>query len=295
MMVKRIAGIAAVVAALVSFAGVLSADVVRPVALSATAEGEIFILHRYGGLYRADPAKRKIWRVRESFGAWQPIAMTVVDDGEQVYVTQHWPVRTDRSLFRLARYDGRTGNRTGDWKASIPFSTGVAVPTAQQAFVAAHHEGEILRLDLSNDGATPRRFVRFWHAQGLGALVFERVEGRLWVVDTGRGRILSAGSDGEPIGEVALDRSYPVALAVDPERHRLFILDGAGRRILVVNLRADTLQAETFAELRGAKDPLGLTVDGAGVVWVGDARTGRLLSFDQEGKFLRWLQLTMPP
>lgn len=298
-MSRRIAGIAAAVATMAFFGGAVSADLVRPIALSASADGQIFVLHRYGGLYRVDPAQGRLWRVRESFGAWQPIDMTVADDrGQvQVFVTQHWPVRTDRSLFRLARYDGQTGDRTGDWKGSLPFSTGVAVPASRQtmAYVVAHQENEIFTLDLTKPAATPRRVVRFWHTRGLGALAFDRTEDRLWVADTGRGRVLSVGLDGEPAAEVVGDSSFPVALAVDSSRRRLYILDNARRRILAVDLMADSPRAEAFAELTGVRDPLGLTVDRRGIVWVGDAHTGRLLSFDQEGRFLRWLRLTMPP
>lgn len=280
-------------------AGSSDAEPVRPIAIVAMADGDLMILHRHGALLRVDPREPRLVKLPAPFGPWQPLDMAVaVEQGhEYIYMTQYWPVRTERSLYRLARYDAATGKVTASWMAGLPFSTGVTVPADGEGslvYVAAHLEGEIFKLDVSRSTTSPHRVVRFWEAERLGALAFDPTEQNLWVIDSGRGILLSVSIDGGRERRVPGDLAFPVALAVDAERRRLFVLDNVRRQVQVVDLDAEKLSMGLFAEIEGAEDPTGLAVDGSGVVWVGDARTGRLYAFNSDGKFLRRLRLEMP-
>lgn len=276
-------------------------ELVRPIALAVDGQGRILILHRYGGIYRADPRLGRLSTVRPSLGPWQPLDMALANVGgrDALFVTQRWPVRKDGELFRLARYDAASGEETGAWTAAMPYTVGVAVSSAGRgavAYLAASSEREVARLDLANRSATPQRVLRLWQAKRLSALAFDEERDRLWVADDGGGELTSFGTDGE-VARTVEGLALPVALVVDAPRRRLLVLDNADERVLSVDLGRESSRPEVLIDLDDdvdADDPLGLAVDSTGTIWVGDADEGLLLSFDAEGRFLRWMRLRAP-
>lgn len=115
--------------------------------------------------------------------------------------------------------------------------------------------------------------------------------GRLFVADAGGRSVLVFGADGAPLFSIGGPEllEYPVFLALDETRDRIYVSDSRAHRIVVFDLKGNYIRS--FGEW-GPQDgnfygPQGMAVDKNGNLYVADMFNARVQVFDAEGNFVR--------
>lgn len=114
-------------------------------------------------------------------------------------------------------------------------------------------------------------------------------EGRVWVADTGAHLIHVFDLERRRIDYIQeIDRQpldYPVGLAIDAQRQRLYVADASQDRIYVLDYNG-TLVSE-WQPPGGFRRPAGMAVGRTGNLYVADALAGEVVVFSPEGQFLQ--------
>jgi len=114
------------------------------------------------------------------------------------------------------------------------------------------------------------------------------VSGMIYVADAGSGKIAVFTPDGEYKTSFFLNDSRIVALAINESFGRLYALDRARHRVIVLSLEGQQLfEFGSQGDDNGQFNiPLGIAVDKQGSVYVLDNGNFRVQVFDPDGKYL---------
>lgn len=264
------------------------ASPLQPIALAAERSGGVVILDRDGGLYRFDPRSGHTSTVVAKIDGFRQVDLAVTSDGGEtaVYITQYRRGSDAASILRLVRYtlDGR---RTGLWYAvSQDLFAGVAV-RGEVAYLVGSLTREVTRVTIGGDRAR-RRFLTGLPGSGRpGPIALDPRSGAIFVGDIGefgRGAVYRTDVEGSRPARILGELGQPLALAVDPGRDRLLILDAHRGEVRTLALGADRLDPEPWVVLEDWKEPAGLAVSDSGTVWVGDGGLGTLTEISSEGR-----------
>lgn len=269
-------------------AGAAGASQPRPIAIAAERSGGVVILDRDGGLYRFDPPSGRTRTVVSRMNGFTPVDLTLASHGGEtaVYVTQYRRGSDAASILRLARYS-LDGRGTGSWfSVSRDFFAGVAV-RGEVAYLVGSLTREVTRVTVGGDRAK-RRFLTGLPASGRpGPIALDPRSGAIFVGDIGefgRGAVYRTDVEGSQATRILGKLGQPLALAVDPGRDRLLILDAHRGVVRTLALSGDRLDPEPLVVLEDWKEPAGLAVAESGTVWVGDAGLSTLTEISSEGR-----------
>ncbi len=116
----------------------------------------------------------------------------------------------------------------------------------------------------------------------------EGPDGTLYVADAGSNKVAVYDPDGKYRTAYVIKNGKPVALSINDDLKRIYVVDRANHRVVVMGLDGTFLFA--FGSRGGADGmfniPLDITVDRRGRVYVLDAGNFRVQIFTADGKFL---------
>lgn len=113
------------------------------------------------------------------------------------------------------------------------------------------------------------------------------VDGRVFVLDTGNGRILEVAEDGT--GARILDVPLSEAMAITAHNGKLYVANSTAGTILVVDPSGSTEREIQPQEVPSGEKPLrpiGIAVAPGGDIYLSDADNHRVLKLDPDGRFL---------
>ena len=160
-----------------------------------------------------------------------------------------------------------------------------AMPNADDAAVLNTETG-VVQLGFAEKSPTLDLSYSLHQPRGLAIAP----NGRIYVADTGRHRVMYFNSDGEMLGGFggpgdgtfrmrnphAIDVSDTIAVVTDTGHNRIQVFEPDGKHIR--NLDGKTL---------GLRGPEGVAIDDAGHIWVADTHNHRVLCLDDHGQVLR--------
>lgn len=282
----------------VALAGVVE---VRPSALGSLRSGDLVVLAAEQGLFLLSPVTGRVQTVVGGFGQYeaQDTVGAFLDGSDAIFVTMNPRVNRGAGRAQLVRYNA-AGVRTGAWLVprSLVQLGGVAVDEKKKlVYVANRQPAEIYKLDLvrSPRSGTLVRVASVQGADYLGSAVLDAQRGRLLIADPFLGRVfaydLASGRSEsllEKLGGVS-------AIALDTSGDRLFIADATGNRVLAADLASKAPAAKLFAQAKEFNELIGVTLNDAGGVWVGDGAQKAVFRLSSSGQLLRAFPLRAAP
>lgn len=270
---------------------------VQPISIAADASRGILILDRVGALRYFEPASGRVRTIVDELDGFWPIDMTLAthDGRPAIYVTQFRRVSDTASVLRLVRFTGE-GTQTGKWfsvGSSSDLLAGVGV-LDDVVYLVGKGPNEISRLNLRRAKPVRKHLVGLRGAVRTGPLALDRRSGAIFVGDAGdpgRGAVYRTDVDASTVTRIEGDVSQPTALAVDPSRERLLILDGLQGVVRTLELKADRLDPSPLIRLERWSEPLGLTVARDGTIWIGDPGRGTLTRASPDGRVTEVFEL----
>lgn len=112
--------------------------------------------------------------------------------------------------------------------------------------------------------------------------------GNVYVADAGKDRVVVYGPNGDYRTVFTIEDSKPVALAIDDQTRKIYIVDRKGHRVVVLSFEGKELFSFGGPGREDGKFniPLGIALDGKDCVYVLDSGNFRVQQFDENGKFL---------
>lgn len=247
--------------------------------------GELAFLDPYAGIFRlAGGRAQKLVGGFEGFQAYD-----FASDGSSLYVTMVLRGDSRGPRFSRVRRWNSAGRVSGEWfvrQGGVLAS--VAVDSARQvAYGSDIRTGDIYRFSL-NSGAAFTSIARIRDAGSIGPMVFDAARRRLLLADIQKGRIYAVTPD-DGKWSVLLDSGViikPLALAFDATTGRLYIADGAKRKIWVGDATGAKLKVVQFTQ-EAFGEPSGVAVlrtTGGVSIWVADRGNSALLQFNEAGQ-----------
>ncbi|MEV5538162.1 SMP-30/gluconolactonase/LRE family protein [Saccharopolyspora shandongensis] len=202
-----------------------------------------------------------------------------------------WDVGTDTLLWTDA--PAHTAHRyvpgQADHVMGLPQQVGAAKPRSRGGLVLHLAEG----IALYDAGGEQRTWLVYWARDGVraGATTIDR-RGRLWATTLGAGgwlaRVTSDGSANIAVPDLVAGHG----IGWSPDDTRMYLSDGAARRIDVLDF---DLAAGAAGNRRALCDvdgePGGLCVDDAGRIWVAVRDRGEIRCYTAEGELARTIPL----
>ena len=115
----------------------------------------------------------------------------------------------------------------------------------------------------------------------------------IYVADAQQGKVFGLDHNGAPQFTIGLggELAYPVGLAVDLQRSKLYVADKQAHRVQAYTMRGVLLyefrSADPGKQEKGLRAPVGIAVDRNGICYVLDAERSRVFLYDPNGLFLR--------
>ena len=182
-----------------------------------------------------------------------------------------------------------------DVRAVLQRPYGIAVDSQGRIYVADSAQRAVYILDQANKRVEVRRGAsRAPLALPIGVALDE--QDRLFVSDSFLHQILCFDKDGTQLATFGRDKLQRAAgLALDRDRHRLYVVDAKAHRIAVFNSADFTFQRYIGApnSTKGVAEPghfaipSNAAVDRQGNLYVTDSFNFRIQIFDPDGKFVR--------
>jgi sugar lactone lactonase YvrE len=264
-----------------------------PVAVAVRSNGEVVVVDRIRGLFVV--GGRTPLHPVSTFGVFEPVDFAPASTGGDTYfVSLVVRVASDTSFSRLVRYT-LAGRKTGEWPLQQGGRiAGVAVDASQQVvYCSDSRSGQVYQLDLNRPNAALTTFATVRDAGSLGSVVFDARGQRLLVADIEKNRILAIRLRDKHVDVLVQDAPFtePSALALDPDRNRLFVADAARRRLWVVGLTAP-MAVTAFAPRESFREPVSIALSPGGAsLWVADRGQRQLTQLSADGRLLRRLSL----
>jgi sugar lactone lactonase YvrE len=123
-----------------------------------------------------------------------------------------------------------------------------------------------------------------------GGLFFDETKKRLYIADSGNGRLISFDSEFQYLAELSHDAfSLPLGLVKD-KSGRFFVIDGARQEVLFVDMEREIIEPIFFKGVPQGKErfvPGRMTIDSAGRLYIIDRLNRRLVVVESTGEFIR--------
>lgn len=117
-------------------------------------------------------------------------------------------------------------------------------------------------------------------------------EDKIWIADTGRQRVFIYDKNGRLLQAIGVEKelNFPIRLAMDKERGRLYVLNNAYHNIRVYDLSGKFLFVLVGKDMKAGLEPgrlfrpQGISLDRDGNIYVADTFNFRVQSFTPEGQ-----------
>jgi len=259
----------------------------QPTALAPTKAGDLAVLDAARGLYVLDHLTGSRHTVVGNFGIYRALDMTITSNGnqEEYFVSLYRGGSEMLAVVRGYTFDGKV---TGEWITRQSIVAGIGIDgSTRRAYLADARTPQILTLDLTRSGTSPKTFASVRGAESLGPLVFDPTQQQVIVGDVAGGRVFAVTTTTGATVLLADKIGEPSALALDVTGNRVLVADAAGHRIFALALKP--LKSVLFAALPAFREPRALAIGAGGTIWVGDIRAQRLFQLTPTGAPLQTL------
>lgn len=273
--------------------GAVSVSAIEPSAIETLSSGELVILNITAGIEKVSGTNVRTKLVND-FGSFQAVGFTVapVTGGDEFLVSLRLRFSATGSFPHLNRYNS-AGKKTAEWylREGGGVLADIAVDSAHNiAYCSDSRLNAIYQLDISNERSSFVTLVRIRDAGILGPMILDANRGRLLIADVEKGRILSVMLDGSRRVEVVFDQgtvAEPIAMILDRDNDRLYILDAARKRVWVGTPIGSKWSVKAFSTSQKFKEPISLALARDGSLWVADRGQRRVWLFAADGTTLR--------
>jgi hypothetical protein len=252
----------------------------EPIALAVLSDHRVVVASRDGKLYLFSGGVFQ--RTVDADGMLHSVAAGMIEDEPAVFVC------TSGVGPSLARYELAAASlrRSVRWLVG-PSLVCDSLSFASQSgtvYIGVSSKRTIYRLRTSDK--QPVLYAEIGHP-GLGyfgPFAVDEARQRLFVANRISGDIFSVAlAHGRTVRRFAHGLGEITALALDPQRHRLYAADSSKDRVWRFDLAEEAPAARDFAGAKNIKSAYALGVDTMGVVWVGDRKSRTLLALTPDG------------
>ena len=260
----------------------------RPAAVATLSSGELAVLDSKEGVEKVSGTAHPVL-VIGNFAVFEANSFAPLKSGDFL-VTQQIRFKTETPFSSLVRYNA-SGKASATWRFSTGgVLTGLAVDDNGVAYCADSVTNTIYKFTIDRPGFVT--LARVHDAGILGPIAVDAKRRRLLVGDVQKRRLLSVSMDD---GKTAvLDNgtvAEPLAIAVDATNDRLFVADGAGRRVWMAAMSTPKLKLQKLSLSQKFWQPVGVAVARDGSLWVADGRQNLIWRFDvASGRTLQTLK-----
>ncbi len=251
--------------------------------------GRLYVLDEGGRIIVSSEQRggsRVLARVPAALKALDILSTRLWEDREMLFVTAYGLTSED-SRSRIIQYSP-AGQVQCEWilpevSAGLDVNTNNHVIYLSGASTATLYSLQLLR-DTCYGRGQLRPVLRVRNARRLGPLVVDSQRNLAFVADMLRGTIFRVDLFQRQSVEAVGLPGQPVALLYEGLQHRLYVADGAGRKIWRVNVSAMPVPAPDVVSMDAAfQEPNSLTFAPDGKLLVGDLRAGRIFVVDWSG------------
>jgi DNA-binding beta-propeller fold protein YncE len=221
--------------------------------------------------------------------SYEPLDIAAgVIDGHEIIIVSLFLKDTSVEFSRLAIYRDGKPVRT----LSLPgpgWYSGLALdPSTKTLYMTNTNSSEVFKLSLV-EAALKKSYVVSVPGKVIGPVAVDSVRQRLFTADVARGTLYTTTLANRKVQVLAKVDGEPAALTFEPSSERLYVVDAAGSRIWLLELKSNPVAPKLFAAGQGLNDPRGIAVDASGNLYVANKGSGTILAFDKSGKlFMRY-------
>jgi len=253
----------------------------RPVALSFSKSGDLFILDASGrvmviprsdqtGTPRVIALFSSSWKVSD-------LAVGDIDGQDHVFV-----ILTQGNLSQIMQYSV-DGKFETSWSQIGPLS-GVCTDRSS-VYAASWSAGFVYRQPFAAPPKTsPKPFYRFLNMRSIGSLAWDPIGNVLFAADLQTGSVISLHIESMQSQALADGLGQITALNYDAQGRKLYVVDGAGRTVWSVNTAAKNPKPATVVKSDQFRIPSAIAVAEDGTLWIGDPEAHALFQFSTNGK-----------
>jgi hypothetical protein len=241
---------------------------VRPVALSAMADGKLIALDADNSLMITDRKSNfvQLCAVPRRYSVVDLAANGRLDEN-LIFVTVRG---TDILLSPILQFTPQ-GSQVRHWLIPASFASGIALDyTNRVLYISTPKDASIYSLDLRKTGAQPVYLMQVAGAMRLGALAIDISGQRLFAADPFSGKVYAVAPATRQSSLFAEGLGEPAALAIGQAANRLYVADRVQRCVWAIRLDQGPHNPQRFWSSNNLHEPLGLAVDTSGTVWIGD-------------------------
>jgi sugar lactone lactonase YvrE len=266
--------------------GTGTGDFQKPFGIAADGVGNVYVADTYNSriqVFDTSGTFMKSWGQKGTGSGSMTLPYDVAVDGEgSVYVADTYNIRVQKfdvnGVF-LGQW-GQKGTGNGDFA----FLSGIAVGPDGAVYTVDAKMNRVQVFD--NQG----KFLRSWGRKGkssgdfvkpMGLTVDE--SGNVYVADSKMRRVQKFDSQGRFLAAFTDRLQYPADVAIDPSTGNLLILDAASHLIWEMSPTGQNLRSYGGPGRSSGQfvEPYGLSVDGAGNVFVADTGNSRVQKFSR--------------
>jgi len=270
-----------------------ASEMMQPIALSPSSSGGLFVLDKVGGVVRIPGGLdiRNSYSVASFRASWQPIDMASVgtDPNEHIFV-----LLSQGSFGMLMQYTG-DGKFEGSW-ISTTLLSGLAIDSkGHRCFMGGVLTGELYYFAWDSPPRNPiKSFTSLSGAQTLGPLTVDEDRSILYVGDARTGAIFAVDLNSKTNRQVAQIGGQPTALAFDSPSRKLYIADGAGRKVWVMPVDAKLTKPAVFSVGPDFRQPSAITISTGSIVWLGDQDAKAIFQISPKGSVVTTYHPSLP-
>ena len=266
--------------------GLGTGDFQKPFGIAADGAGNVYVADTYNSriqVFESSGTFIKSWGQKGTGSGSMTLPYDVAVDGEgNVYVA-------DTYNSRVQKFDvngvflGQWGQK-GTGSSDFAFLSGVAVGPDGAVYTVDAKMNRVQVFD--NQG----RFLRSWGRKGKGSGDFVKPmgltvdeSGNVYVADSKMRRVQKFDSQGRFLAAFTDRLQYPADVAIDQSTENLLVLDAATALIWEMSPTGQSLRSYAGPGRSSGRfvKPYGLSVDGAGNVFVADTGNSRVQRFSR--------------
>jgi sugar lactone lactonase YvrE len=266
--------------------GLGTGDFQKPFGIAADGAGNVYVADTYNSriqVFETSGTFIKSWGQKGTGSGSMTLPYDVAVDGEgNVYVADTYNSRVQKFDVNgvFLGHWGQKGTGNGDFA----FLSGVAVGPDGAVYTVDAKMNRVQVFD--NQG----RFLRSWGRKGKGSGDFVKPmgltvdeSGNVYVADSKMRRVQKFDSQGRFLAAFTDRLLYPADVAIDPYTGNLLILDAASHLIWEMSPTGQNLRSYGGPGRSSGQfvEPYGLSVDGAGNVFVADTGNSRVQRFSR--------------
>lgn len=265
-----------------------------PVAIDALPSGVVIVLGSRGGVSVLRPESGLLSPIKTSLGYFTPVDMAAAHLGENdfVFITMftNYSMNVSQTVQRGGRLEqySLTGQDVRSWPVVSHTFTGIVVnPRTQVVYLGDAITGEISKLDLNTNNATPEFVLQVRGISRLGPLALDVERNQLFVGDVGDGGVYSVDLGTRKSTRLISNLGEPAALAYDSAQHRLYIADAGRHCIWQVRVDQRPTKPAIFSDAVEYREPRGVAIDAQRNVWVADYGARSILKLSAAGQIIQ--------